>query len=449
MSLELNKKIDELSGNFAKFQAANDELQDHIKKFGHADVLLEEKVDKINAEITVNHDAIKKIHAETTDRMDELEARLNRGGLGGGAANDEKAMEQAQKFYALINGQAADGRDVDADVEEFSKYQNAFKRYLRKGDKVSDINAALSVGSDPEGGYWVEPTIAQRIVERIYDTSPMRSIANVETIGTDSYKGPYESADATSGGWVGEKAARSDSDEPDVGMYEIQVHEQYAQPKTTQKLLDDANRDVEAWLVRRTSRKMSRTENTGFVTGNGVDQPRGFLDYGAASVTTNDSTRNWGLLQHVVSGAAGAFPKVSGSLSDDAGALIDLVTKLHPDYRDGAKWVMNRTTEATVRKLRDADGKYLVGTGDLKEGLNFNLHGFDIVNLEDMPDIAADSYSIGFGNFDEGYTIVQRQGIRVLRDPFTDKPFVKFYMTMRVGGDVVNFDAIKLLKFAA
>jgi HK97 family phage major capsid protein len=225
-------------------------------------------------------------------------------------------------------------------------------------------------------------------------------------------------------------------------MQRIQTFEQYAYPEVTQTMLDDAAIPIEAFIVDETEDVMGRTENTAFVTGNGVLRPRGFADYASAAVTTNDATRSWGVLQYVASGAAGAF---SGT-----DKLITMMSKLNPNYRQGAVWTMNRSTEATVRQLKDGDGRYLVGFGDLRDSpFNFSLLGTEIVNLEDMADIASNSYSVAYGNFKRGYLIIDRTGFRILRDPYTNKPYVGFYITKRVGGDVRNFDAIKLMKFAA
>jgi HK97 family phage major capsid protein len=306
----------------------------------------------------------------------------------------------------------------------------------------ADIRNAMSVGSDPDGGYLVPDEMSMEMEKRLFETSPMRQIARVMSISANAWEAPYKSSDATSGGWVGEKAARTATATPTVGMQRIQTFEQYAYPEVTQTMLDDAAIPIEAFIVDETEDVMGRTENTAFVTGNGILRPRGFADYASAAVTTNDATRSWGVLQYVASGAAGAF---SGT-----DKLITMMSKLNPNYRQGAVWTMNRSTEATVRQLKDGDGRYLVGFGDLRDSpFNFSLLGTEIVNLEDMADIASNSYSLAYGNFKRGYLIIDRTGFRVLRDPYTNKPYVGFYITKRVGGDVRNFDAIKLMKFAA
>jgi len=313
-----------------------------------------------------------------------------------------------------------------------------------------EVQAALRGGSDADGGFWVPADMADRVQSRLFDTSDIRPIATVETTTSDVWELPIDTDEAASGGWVSEQATRSETDTPRLGIQKIEVHEQFAQPQATQRILDDATRDVEAWLAGKIADKLSRTENTAFVTGNGVGRPRGIFSYGTDAVTTDDATRNWGVLQYVPSGAAGGFPTVSGVAgASDPDALITMISKLKSVYRANARWLMNRASEATVRKLKDGQGRYLVGMGDLRDGaVGFNLLGFPIHTAEDVADMASDSFSIALGDFAASYTIVDRVGLTVLRDPYTAKPFVKFYTVKRVGADVTDFDGIKLLKMA-
>ena len=433
----------QLAQAFEDFKAANDERLAALEK-GRTDPLIEAKVDKANEDIA-------RLQAANEDVMRQV-ARVTVGG--GGAPEDGDLKASARLFIAGRTGRPVD--DVTpAQIEQYRAYRGAFNAYLRNGGQRGEmlpegIRAELSVGSDPDGGYWVPTETSSTVIRRLFETSDMRSLANVVTISTDSLELPNDTNSSTSGGWVGETESRSETNTPKVGVQKIVVHEQYAEPHITQKLLDDAAIDVEAWLGGKTADILTRTENTAFVSGNGSSKPRGWLDYKSASVTTADSSRAWGVLQHLTIGASGAFPTVSGSTASDPDKLLDVIAALKPAYRGGAVWTMNRATEAAVRKLKDADGRYLVGMGDLRDAATgFSLFGFPIRTMEDMPDIAADSFSIAFGNFRVGYTIVDRQGIRVLRDPYTSKPFVKFYTTKRVGGDVTNFDAIKLVKFSA
>jgi HK97 family phage major capsid protein len=245
---------------------------------------------------------------------------------------------------------------------------------------------------------------------------------------------------------VGEGDPRGETDTPEVGEQTIYVREQFAQPLASQKLLDMSGFDVEGWLGRKIGDKLGRVENTKFVSGTGVKEPRGFVDYGAAAVTTDDDgPRAWGVLQYVPTGAAAGFPTLSGG-GDDPDALIDLQLKLKPEYLPGAVWAMRRSTAAVIRKLKDKDGRY-IWLDNITEGGRPLLLGHPVTFLEDMPAVAANSFSVAFGNFNVGYQIVDGPAIRVLRDPFTTKGKVKFYTTKWTGGDVVNFDALKLLKF--
>lgn len=435
--------VEAIGKRFEEFKAANDTRLEEIAKGKGEDPVARDKVEKINKEI-----------GDLQARLEDTTKALGRLTVGGGAVNDKDAEAEAKhasRFYALVNDGVA---PAEPNVDEYRAYCRAFHAYIRRGpDAIKpDVRAALSVGSDPEGGFWIRPDRTDQIVTRMFETSPMREVANIETIGTDTFEYPLDTNDATSGGWVAEKATRSETATPAVGVGKIFAHEQYAEPRATQKILDDMQFDIEGWLVRKITDKLVRTENTAFVTGSGVGQPRGFIDYGSAAATTDDASRSWGVLQYVPVGAAGAFPTVSGGGADgasDPDALITLIHKLKPGYRSNARWMMNRASVGEVRKLKDANGQYIWSMGNLQAGQPQQLLGYGIAEAEDMADIASDSYSIAFGDFRAGYTIVDRLGLRLLRDPFTTKGFVKFYVTKRVGGDVVDFDAIKLLKFAA
>jgi HK97 family phage major capsid protein len=277
-----------------------------------------------------------------------------------------------------------------------------------------------------------------RIAQLVYETSSMRQVANVITIGTDALEGIHDLNEATSG-WVGETEARSETTAPKIGEYRIPVHEQYAEPRATQKLLDDALFNVEEWLAGKIAERLARMENEAFVAGNGVKKPRGLLTYAAGM----PGAGTFNVIEQVISGGDGAFASL-----DPGDALISLVYSLKSAYRENAHFMMKRSTLAEVRKLKDGADNYLWQPDfNMKQG--GTLVGFNVVEAEDMPTIANNSLSIGFGDFKAGYQIVDRQGVRILRDSFTAKPYVKFYTTKRVGGDVVNFEAIKLMKFSS
>jgi len=297
----------------------------------------------------------------------------------------------------------------------------------------------MSVGSDPDGGYLVTPDTGGSIVTKVYESSPIRQIAAVQLISTDALEGINDLNEANAG-WVAEQAARTATTSPQVGKWRIPVHEMYAMPEATQQLLDDSMVDIEAWLAGKVADKLARLEATAFVSGNGVGQPRGFLDYTTAA--TADATRAWGVLEHLATDTSASF----GTDPNGSDKLIELVHKLKEAYRNDARWVMNRAVLGATRRLKDTDGGY-IWLPSMEAGQPSSLLGYPVTEAEDMPAIAANSLSIAFGNFRLGYQIVDRQGIRSLRDPFTNKPFVRFYTTRRVGGAVQNFEALKLLKF--
>lgn len=437
MDEKVKKALEALNKAFDDFKAANNKRLQQIEARGSADPHLDEQVNKLNAEIDKLRNELTETQAQAQERMDQLETQSSRptGGPGGDAQDE---AEQARQFFSLVSG-----RDQESgDLEAYRAYHPAFISYLRRGDRglTPEVQASLSVGSDPSGGFWVTPDTGGRLVELIHETSPMRQVAGVVSIGTDALEGPYDLGEASTG-WVGEKEARPETNTPTVGGWRIEVHEQYAQPKVTQKLLDDASFPVESWLQGKVAIKLARTENTAFIAGNGEKKPRGFLTYPVSASAPTAAA--YEALQFVASGKAGTFADAS-----PGDALISLIYALKAAYRQGAIFMMTRATLAEVRKLKDGQGNYL-WQPDFSQKQGGNLVGFPVTEAEDMPDLAANSLSIAFGDFSQGYQIVDRIGIRVLRDPLTEKGYVKFYTTKRVGGGMVDFDAIKVMKFAA
>lgn len=430
MRHDVKNAVGELEKAFADFKQVNDLRLKEIENKGHADPLTDVKLHRLNQEISRAQDA-----AQTAkQRVDLLETVLKRSPAGTDSSGD---YEEACRFALELKGNwPADG----GEVEQYRLYKKAFRNYLRKNNAGSDIEEikALSAGSDPDGGYLVTPDISGRIVQLVNETSPMRQVAGIVTIGTDRLEGTRDLDEVTTG-WVAETEARTETDTPQIGQYAIPVHEQYAEPRATQRLLDDAMFNIEEWLAAKIADKFSRMENTAFVSGDGSGKPKGFLTYAAG---VPDST-TFNVIEQVVSGAAGAF-----AASNPGDALINLVYSLKSIYRSNAVFMMKRATLAEVRKLKDADGNYIYSP-DMQSKTGGTLFGFPVIEAEDMPALAADSLSIAFGDFHAGYQIVDRQGLHILRDNLTAKPFVKFYTTKRVGGDVVNFEAIKLMKFAA
>ncbi len=313
-------------------------------------------------------------------------------------------------------------------------------KYLRRGDHAGVELKSFSGASGPEGGFAVPQEIDALIGRTLKDISPIRSIATVVQTGSAGYR-KLVTDGGTPSGWVSETAGRPETDTPNFNEIAPPTGELYANPAASQAMLDDAAFDVEAWLADEISREFAQAEGAAFVGGSGVNQPRGFLN---APVTDEpDDVRAFGSLQYIPSGAAGAF---AGADGEDA--LVDLVHALKPAYRQGANFVMNSATLAQIRKFKTADGAFL-WQASLASGQPDMLLGYPVVEAEDMPDVTADSLSIAFGNFRAGYLIAERSATSILRDPFTNKPFVHFYATKRVGGQVMNSEAIKLMQFSA
>ena len=380
-------------------------------------------------------------HAE-----DEIEAMTERYAreriYGDGPAPDRASSDEAiAAFLSASQRKPVSMAEVDEDYRaSLREYAPAFAAWLRRGDALPmQVKGALQVGSDPDGGFFVAPEMARDILIRTRETSPMREIARVQRTNSDAFEFPIDVNDATTGGWIGEADERGATDTPKIGLQRVETFEQFAQPEVTQKLLDDSSFDVEGWLAEKIADKLGRDEDAAFVVGNGSSKPRGFLDYGDTATAEKDEARKWGILQYVPTGT-------DGGIAGDA--LHDCVAALRPIFRRRAVWIMNRETAALVRKLKNSTGDYL-WTDGLSQDQPSRLLGFPVRDdFEGMPAPAANSFSIALGDFRRGYLILDRTVVRTLRDPFTRKGFVKFYSTKRVGGDVVNFDAIKLLKFS-
>ncbi|HEX8526550.1 phage major capsid protein [Allosphingosinicella sp.] len=314
------------------------------------------------------------------------------------------------------------------------------ENYLRKGLESGVELKALVGTSDSAGGYAVPEEIDAAIDRTLTAISPIRAVANVVKVGSAGYR-KLVTAGGTPSGWVSETAERPETATPVFTEIAPPFGELYANPAASQAMLDDAAFDVEGWLASEIATEFARAEGAAFVLGSGVNRPKGFLTAPVSAAA--DGVRPFGTLQIVGSGAAGGFP--SNAPQD---RLIDLVQALRPPYRQGAVFVMNSATASSIRKFKTADGAFLWQPG-LVAGQPDTLLGYPVVEAEDMPDVAADSLSIAFGNFKAGYLIAERTETQILRDPFTHKPFVHFYATKRIGGQVANSEAIKLMKFSA
>jgi len=326
-----------------------------------------------------------------------------------------------------------------ADAE--APHQKAFADYLRTGedDALRGLELegkAMSTAVAADGGYLVDPQTSETIKSVLKSTASIRQIANVVNVDAVSYDVLIDHTDLGSG-WASETGSFAETGTPQIERISIALHELSALPKISQRLLDDSAFEIETWLAERVSDKFARAEAAAFINGDGIDKPTGLLTH----PTVDNDSWAWGSLGYVATGTDGDF-----GATDPADAIVDLVYALGAQYRAGASFVMNSKTAGQVRKIKDADGRFLWSDG-LAAGEPARLMGYPVLIAEDMPDVASDSTSIAFGDFGAGYTVAERPDLRILRDPFSAKPHVLFYATKRVGGDVSDFAAIKLLKF--
>ena len=399
-SPEARAAMHEMMAAFEAFKGANDARLDEIEKKASADTLLEEKVARIDQAV-----------GAAQARLDRVMSEARRPQLAGFA---EQAAVSAPEAKAAFEGYIRSGRDLGL-----------------------ELKAGLSSASNSAG--YVVPLETERAIERrLMAGSPMREICSVRTVNSGVFKKPVSTAGIASG-WVAETAARPETDPATLALLEFPSADLYASPAATQSLLDDALINLDEWLAGEVEDAFAAQETTAFVTGNGTNKPKGFLAYDAVA----DASHAWGSIGYVASGASGTFAS-----STPADKLIDLIYSPKAQYRPNGRFVMNRKTVGAVRKFKDADGNYIWAPAT-RPGETASLLGYPVTEIETMPDIAANSLSIAFGDFQRGYLIVDRAGVRVLRDPYSAKPYVLFYTTKRVGGGVQNFDAIKLMKFAA
>lgn len=330
---------------------------------------------------------------------------------------------------------------LSADIDTTAPHKLALKSYLRCGDDdalrgLELEGKAMNTAVNAEGGYLVDPQTSEMIQSVLRSSSSLRSVANVVTVEATSFDVLIDSTD-TGAGWADEVSATTETDTPTIERISIALHELSALPKASQRLLDDAAFDIEGWLAGRIADKFARAETASFINGDGSGKPTGLLTH----PTEDNGSWSWGNLGYVATGTAGDF-----DASNPADAIVDLVYALGARYRANANFIMNSKTAGAVRKMKDADGRFLWSDG-LAAGEPARLMGYPVLIAEDMPDIAVDAMAIAFGDFGAGYTIAERPDLRVLRDPFSAKPHVLFYATKRVGGDVTDFAAIKLMKF--
>ncbi|GJL97510.1 MAG: phage capsid protein [Hyphobacterium sp.] len=392
-SADTRAALSEVLCAFEAFKDANDRRLDEIEAKSAADPLLDDKVSRIDAALN-----------RAQDRLDRLTLDASRPGLEGKAASENKT---------------------------------AWDGYMRSGETSSLIEGkSLSVGTGSDGGY-VAPAETEALIDRMLTTaSPIRAIASVKQTTASTFKKPVSLGGAATG-WVSETASRPETDSPTLDLLDFPTAELYAMPAATTALLDDALVDIDQWLAEEVQDVFAAQEGDAFINGNGTNKPKGFLAY----TKTVDASAVWGEIGYVATGVDGDF-----AASDPADDLIDLIYAPKSGYRAGGRFVMNRRTVSAVRKFKDSNGDY-IWQPSLTEGGQATLLGYSVTEAEDMPDIGSDAFAIAFGDFRRGYLVVDRQGVQVLRDPYSAKPYVLFYTTKRVGGGVQDFNAIKLLKF--
>jgi len=401
---ELKSLLEKQSKAFDEFKSANEERL-KAKADGKSVADFEAKLSKINEDLNQI--------ADLKSALDQVEKKMNRPGAGG-----------------------------DGDPAK-SEHKEAFGKFLRKGvdDGLGELQQkAYNISTDADGGYAVPEELDREILTLLRNVSPMREVANVRIVGSSDYK-KLANKGGTSAGWVDEDDPRTATDSSQLAILTPFMGEIYAYPQATQQMLDDVFFNAESFITDEASVAFAEKEGAAFTLGDGTKKPKGFLAYTA--VATDDATRAFGSLQYIASGAAADW-----AATTPQDKLLDVVYALKKGYRANAKWMLAKSVLGDVRKLKDADGNYLWRPG-LESGQPDTLLGYGIVENEDMPAKAANALSIAFGDFKRGYTIVDRIGTRLLRDPYTNKPFVGFYMTKRVGGFLADSAAIKLLKFAA
>tara|TARA_Y100000815_G_scaffold249156_2_gene250842 strand:+ start:2692 stop:3936 length:1245 start_codon:yes stop_codon:yes gene_type:complete len=396
---DVAEAFDDFMHAFDEFKQANDERLAQIESRFGVDGVTNDKVERINLALD-----------EQKRALDALQRKQARPPLGGGSI-------------------------------EPSEHKAAFENYVRRGDerRLQALDAkAMSIGSGPDGGYLVPPETEAAIGARMRDISPIRSIATVRQVSGSVLKKPF-AIGGPAVGWVGETADREQTASPTLKELQFPTMELYAMPAATAALLEDSVVDIDQWIASEVEAAFAEQEGAAFVAGIGGTQPQGFLDYDQVA----ESSWAWEKIGYIATGVDGAWPA-----SDPSDKLIDLVYALKAGYRQNASWVMNRKSQAAIRKFKDADGNY-IWQPPAGAGQRAMLMGFPLVEAEDMPDIGSDETSVAFGDFRRGYLVVDRTGVSVLRDPYSAKPYVLFYTTKRVGGGVQDFDAIKLLKFGA
>ncbi|ETT04835.1 TPA: phage major capsid protein [Providencia alcalifaciens] len=372
-------------------------------------------------------------------RIDAIEAEKSK--LSGQVDTLNEKLTELDELKTNLEAELAavkrpNGGTVNKDVAE---HKSALEQFVRKGKEegLADLERkAMQVGSDPDGGFAVPEELDRNIISMLRDEVVMRQECNVVTVGSPSFKRLVNQGGSNSG-WVGEVDKRPETKTPKLASIEPVWGEIYGNPAVTQTMLDDAFFDVEQFITGDLAIEFAEQEEAAFTNGDGIKKPKGLLAYGSDEQADKD--RDWGKLQHLL------LKKPTEVTADEIMKLIYTMRKV---YRSGAKFMMNNNTLFQVRTLKDAQGNYLWQPG-LQLGQPSALLGYGIAENEQFSDVVAESTPIAFGNFKRCYTILDRMGVRMLRDPYTNKPFVHFYTTKRVGSMMVDSNAVKVLKAAA
>jgi HK97 family phage major capsid protein len=427
----------EIKQAIAAFEKTGAELKQAFDdRAKQGDALLEEKIGKIVTDL----DGLKQ-------SVNESIAEMKRSGAGGdddGYDDEEKSI-----FWNALQRSAFDTLIRKGDLRDF--YADADARKAAEILEMKDLSTVI--GQD--GGYSIVPERMSEMIEIMLETSPMRDLAAVHTIGTREVEIPVDRKGANAL-WINELGTRNTTNTPELTKLRISAEEIYALPVVTEAILEDADFDVEEWLQESVREAFEIAENLAFVAGNGVGRPRGFTTHDKVAVASYDANTNWGSHAFRATGAAGAFqPSYPGSpigstpATNSAEPMIKLVYDFKKAMRDDLTWAMNRMTLGEVRSLKDGNGQFIVKDHITEDGILTAVLGYPVEEFEDMPDIAADAYAIALGNFAKGYMIVDRIGIQVKRDEITVPGFVRYHFRRRTGGACTNFDAIKFLRFAA
>lgn len=379
-------------------------------------------------DLRLKSEAQEKEYEEVQKQLEKLEKSVHR--MPGSAAQEEQNEQYRKEFVRYLHTKNAISDEQVLNIT--NQLVDTHYKGIYDENSRNMIVKDLVAGINPQGGYFIRPERSNKIVSRIFETSPIRSVASVESTSSDSVELVIDDNEASSGGWVGELDSRGETGTPNIGLLTIPVHEQFAQPVATQKMLDDAGFDIEGWLSRKVADKLSREENTAFVAGDGSAKPKGFLTYDAWA-SPGVYERN--AIEQIASGNATQLT---------ADGLIDLWTSLKEGYQGRATFLMKRATFGDVVKLKDNDGQYLLNPSVLSQGASMLLMGKPVLFADDMEAVGAGNLAIAYGDFSVGYEIRDRIGFRLIRDDITTKGKVKFYTTKRTTGAVTNFEAIKL-----